>query len=96
MSHEEVFNITLKRSSSEGKCHLSSFQKHYQPVIQTDTTASVFNCAAGKKDAYDPTGQTSYMEACEMLQVLPASYFLRHMQNKELSMMYHGLGPQVL
>ncbi|XP_067426454.1 leucine-rich repeat-containing protein 74B [Thunnus thynnus] len=47
-----------------------------------------------KEEAYDPTGQTSYVEACEMLQVVPASYFLQHMQNSELSMMHRGLGPQ--
>ncbi|KAF1389521.1 hypothetical protein PFLUV_G00074270 [Perca fluviatilis] len=47
-----------------------------------------------KREAYDPTGQTCYMEACEALQVVPASYFLRHMQNSELSMMHRGLGPQ--
>ncbi|KAM7391187.1 hypothetical protein PAMP_021894 [Pampus punctatissimus] len=48
-----------------------------------------------KEESYDPTGQTSYVEACEMLQVVPASYFLRHMQNSELVMMHRGLGPQV-
>ncbi|XP_076587058.1 uncharacterized protein LOC143320905 isoform X3 [Chaetodon auriga] len=47
-----------------------------------------------KEEAYDPTGQTCYMEACEMLQVVPASSFLRQMQKSELSMMHRGLGPQ--
>ncbi|TMS03761.1 Protein NipSnap-like protein 1 [Larimichthys crocea] len=47
-----------------------------------------------KEEAYDPTGQTCYMEACKKYQVVPASYFLRHMQNSELSMMHRGLGPQ--
>lgn len=62
----------------------------------TDTTASVFNRPADKDEAYDPTGQTCYMRACEMLQVFPASNFLRHLQNEDLSMMYRGLGPQVI
>lgn len=64
--------------------------------MQTGTTTRVFNCAAGTEEAYDPTGQTCYMKSCEMFQVLPASYFLRHMQKKELSVMHHGLGPQVI
>uniref|UniRef100_A0A3P8SRZ3 Leucine rich repeat containing 74B n=1 Tax=Amphiprion percula TaxID=161767 RepID=A0A3P8SRZ3_AMPPE len=49
---------------------------------------------ASKEEAYDPTGRTSYMKSCEMLQVAPASYFLRHMQDSELKMMHRGLGPQ--
>ncbi|KAK2837996.1 hypothetical protein Q5P01_015208 [Channa striata] len=47
-----------------------------------------------KGKLYDPTGRTCYMEACERLQVVPVPYFLRHMQDNELSMMYYGLGPQ--
>ncbi|XP_024275108.1 leucine-rich repeat-containing protein 74B-like [Oncorhynchus tshawytscha] len=46
------------------------------------------------KEAYDPTGQTRYREACRMFNVVPVSYFLKHMGNTELAMMHHGLGPQ--
>ena len=52
-------------------------------------------CAAGEAGAYDPTGQASYREACGTLGVVPASYALRHLQSSELTMMHHGLGPQV-
>ncbi|XP_056231409.1 leucine-rich repeat-containing protein 74B isoform X2 [Seriola aureovittata] len=48
----------------------------------------------GTEEAYDPTGQTYYMEACERLQVVPASSFLRHIRDSELSMAHYGLGPQ--
>ncbi|KAI4820975.1 hypothetical protein KUCAC02_028929 [Chaenocephalus aceratus] len=44
-----------------------------------------------QEEAYDPTG---YMEACEVLQVVPAYNFLRNMHNSELSMMHRCLGPQ--
>uniref|UniRef100_A0A3Q0SZK8 Leucine rich repeat containing 74B n=1 Tax=Amphilophus citrinellus TaxID=61819 RepID=A0A3Q0SZK8_AMPCI len=47
-----------------------------------------------KKEAYDPTGQTCYVKACKMFQVVPVSYFLKHMQNSELALMHRGLGPQ--
>ncbi|XP_068594913.1 leucine-rich repeat-containing protein 74B [Brachionichthys hirsutus] len=47
-----------------------------------------------KEDAFDPTGQTCYLEACEKFKVVPASCFLKQMRNSELSMMHRGLGPQ--
>ncbi|KAL3975425.1 threonine 3-dehydrogenase [Sarotherodon galilaeus] len=48
----------------------------------------------GKEAAYDLTGQTCYMTACKKFQVVPASYFLQHMQNSMLVMVHRGLGPQ--
>uniref|UniRef100_A0A3B4ZNW7 Uncharacterized protein n=1 Tax=Stegastes partitus TaxID=144197 RepID=A0A3B4ZNW7_9TELE len=60
----------------------------------TNSYTSLFIYVAGKEETYDTTGRTSYMRACEMLQVAPASYFLQHMQDSELKMMHRGLGPQ--
>ncbi len=48
-----------------------------------------------ERQAYDPTGQSSYREACKMLKVIPVSYFLRNMNQRELNMMHYGLGSQV-
>ena len=56
----------------------------------------VFFPISGKEEVRDPTGQASYLEACEILRVVPASYFLRHLRDSELSMMHRGLGPLVL
>ncbi|KAL1273773.1 hypothetical protein QQF64_026587 [Cirrhinus molitorella] len=47
-----------------------------------------------ERQAYDPTGQSSYREACKMLNVIPVSYFLRNMNQSELNMMHYGLGSQ--
>ncbi|KAG1957950.1 leucine-rich repeat-containing protein 74A [Pimephales promelas] len=47
-----------------------------------------------EKQAYDPTGQFAYKEACKMLNVIPASYFLRNMKQSEINMMHYGLGSQ--
>ncbi|KAK3596544.1 hypothetical protein CHS0354_013228 [Potamilus streckersoni] len=41
---------------------------------------------------YDHSGKTAYIERCKRLGVVPASYFLRHIHDKELSMKHHGLG----
>nr|CAB3263531.1 leucine-rich repeat-containing protein-like [Phallusia mammillata] len=45
------------------------------------------------KDEYDATGKTTYRDACKQYGVIPVSYFLRHMQDSELIMRHHGLGP---
>lgn len=43
---------------------------------------------------YDHSGRTTYLEECKKLGVIPASYFLRHMQPEDgvLDMKHHGLG----
>ncbi|XP_033748788.1 leucine-rich repeat-containing protein 74B-like isoform X2 [Pecten maximus] len=41
---------------------------------------------------YDRTGRTAYIEGCKKMGVVPASYFLRHMHDPNLSMKHHGLG----
>lgn len=41
----------------------------------------------------DTTGVNRYLRMCERLEIQPITYFLKHMQDKELVMKYHGLGP---
>uniref|UniRef100_A0A672YJA8 Leucine rich repeat containing 74A n=1 Tax=Sphaeramia orbicularis TaxID=375764 RepID=A0A672YJA8_9TELE len=67
---------------------------HPHITILTDVLPSVFVYIADMEETYDPTGQTCYMEACDKLQVVPASYFLRHMHSNELSMAHRNLGPK--
>ncbi|KAL8613986.1 hypothetical protein ACOMHN_023221 [Nucella lapillus] len=40
---------------------------------------------------FDCSGQMVYLEECKRLGVIPASYFLRHMDDKYLNMKHHGL-----
>jgi hypothetical protein len=35
-----------------------------------------------------------YVETCHVMGVVPVSYFIRHMNDTELVMKHHGLGPQ--
>ncbi len=44
-------------------------------------------------EGFDHSGRAVYMECCKSHNVIPASYFLRHMQDAELEMKHHGLGP---
>ncbi|XP_061174832.1 leucine-rich repeat-containing protein 74B-like isoform X2 [Saccostrea echinata] len=41
----------------------------------------------------DKTGEKKYLHICEETGVIPASYFLNNIQEKEFTMKYHGLGP---
>jgi len=42
---------------------------------------------------HDTTGVNRYLRMCQKLEIQPITYFLKHMQDRELVMKYHGLGP---
>ena len=41
---------------------------------------------------FDPTGRRLYLAACASIGVTPASYFLRHIEDKDMILRHHGLG----
>jgi hypothetical protein len=41
----------------------------------------------------DKSGERKYIDICNQTGVIPVSYFIRHIQDKEFQMRYHGLGP---
>lgn len=45
------------------------------------------------KEEYDVTGRTTYLQACRDAGVIPVSYFHRNMQEPEVDIKHHGLGP---
>lgn len=52
--------------------------------------------SADEKEEYDATGAKIYLESCETLGIIPASYFLRTLQAQEpqICMSHHGVGPK--
>lgn len=42
---------------------------------------------------HDTTGRSHYTKVCNQLGLVPINYFMRHIQDTELAMRYHGLGP---
>jgi hypothetical protein len=44
------------------------------------------------KEEFDVTGRTTYIQACRESGVIPASYFLRNMQQPIIDIKHHGLG----
>ena len=43
---------------------------------------------------FDNTGRSLYLAACASIGVTPVSYFLRHIQDKDMLLRHHGLGPK--
>lgn len=43
-------------------------------------------------EGFDHSGKTSYIEACQRSNVVPVSYYLRHMHESELKLRHHQLG----
>lgn len=42
---------------------------------------------------HDTSGRSHYTKICNQLGLVPINYFMRHIQDTELAMRYHGLGP---
>jgi hypothetical protein len=42
----------------------------------------------------DLTGKAKYVKVCEDMGISPTTYFIKHIQDRELKMKFHGLGPQ--
>ena len=53
-------------------------------------------CSSEEKEEYDPSGRTTYIKTCKTLGIIPTSYFVRTIQNKEsqVNMSHHGVGPK--
>ena len=45
------------------------------------------------KEEYDVTGRATYIQACRDSGVIPVSYFHRKLQQPEIDIKHHGLGP---
>ncbi|XP_053374994.1 leucine-rich repeat-containing protein 74B-like isoform X4 [Mercenaria mercenaria] len=99
-SHADSSSHGLNRGQSsdsdsdheEGK--VTTFEHDFNAVDITDEKA--FDTDLEVEDqstTYDHTGKTAYIDTCKKLGVVPASYFLRHMQDRHLNMRHHGLGP---
>ena len=44
------------------------------------------------KTEYDATGKATYYAICKRLDTTPVSYFIKHMEETQINMQYHGIG----
>ena len=51
-----------------------------------------FLISEGKED-YDVTGRATYLQACRDSGVIPVSFFHRNLQQADIDIKHHGLGP---
>ena len=45
-----------------------------------------------ERSYHDTSGKTDYLRACSDLGINPISYYLKHIQDTEFTMKFHGLG----
>ncbi|XP_033736021.1 leucine-rich repeat-containing protein 74B-like [Pecten maximus] len=45
------------------------------------------------KTDHDTTGRTKYIKVCNDMGISPVSYFVKNLEQRELKMRFHGLGP---
>ena len=46
------------------------------------------------REVFSASERAVYVESCKKAGVIPASYFLRHIDDTHIEMKHHGLGPQ--
>ena len=45
-----------------------------------------------EKEEFDVSGKKVYLKACETMGIIPASYFVRNIQEPQVLMPHHGIG----
>ena len=45
-----------------------------------------------EKEEFDVSGKKVYLKACEIMGIIPASYFVRNIQEPQIIMPHHGIG----
>ena len=84
----------LSTASSE---HNDSSQDGYDTDLETGETFilffqsinSFFQIEVIVHDNHDITGKTQYREACVQSKLIPCSYFMAHIQDREMVLRYH-------
>ncbi|XP_018116886.1 leucine-rich repeat-containing protein 74B isoform X1 [Xenopus laevis] len=80
--------------ASEEKAPDKDIENHIDEAEEKEENWDIELEVEDIKEQYDPTGKAKYLSACQFYGVIPVSYFLRHLQDPELVMRHHGLGPQ--
>jgi len=57
-------------------------------LIQLSTTLFT----SEEKEEFDVSGKKIYLKACETMGIIPASYFVRNIQETDILMQHHGIG----
>lgn len=88
-SDGENFEDSYSDSSSECSNHESK-DVDYETDLEFDEEKWLYP----ERFDLDLTGEARYVKVCEDMGISPTSYFIKHIQDRELKMKFHGLGPQ--
>ncbi|XP_061174071.1 leucine-rich repeat-containing protein 74A-like [Saccostrea echinata] len=81
---EDLDNISSIGSDEEARA------AEYDTDLEVDADKLIFP----EKYDHDTTGKSVYLKKCEEIGVQPITYFINHMQDTQLVMKHHSLGPQ--
>ncbi|KAK3093805.1 hypothetical protein FSP39_020448 [Pinctada imbricata] len=76
---EDVPHVTIETVDAEPT------EEDYDTDLEVEETETFHH--------HDTSGKSHYRKFCNQLGIVPVSYFLRHIEDTEIAMRYHGLGP---
>ena len=88
---------SVLRSSTTKTGTQTSSKKVNNPLLynpQGDLSPLVSVDPVEEEVTFDGSVRSVYLESCRKNNVIPASYFLRHMLDPDVAMRHHGLGPE--
>ncbi|XP_045162889.1 leucine-rich repeat-containing protein 74A-like [Mercenaria mercenaria] len=88
-SDGEYFDEMYSDSSSEDS-DTQSKDGDYETDLEFDEEKWLYP----ERFDIDLTGKAKYVKTCEDMGISPTTYFIKHIQDRELKMKFHGLGPQ--
>lgn len=75
---------------SDSDCSAESKDADYETDLEVDEEKWLYP----ERFELDLTGKQKYVKVCEDMGISPTTYFIKHIQDRELKMKFHGLGPQ--
>ncbi|KAL4238581.1 hypothetical protein ACF0H5_003288 [Mactra antiquata] len=89
-SDGENFDEYSDSSDDEPQNHPETKDEDYETDLEYDEEKWLFP----ERFDLDLTGEARYVKTCEDMGISPTTYFIKHIQDRELKMKFHGLGPQ--
>ncbi|WAR18780.1 LR74A-like protein [Mya arenaria] len=82
--YDEVYSDSNSESSD-----CESKEEDYETDLEFDEERWLYP----ERFDLDLTGKAKYIKTCEDMGISPTTYFIKHIQDRELKMKFHGLGP---
>ena len=93
------YPTTLVSFIAKNCCHFivyfitSIFKQTTKLLTYKANLCFLFFLISEGKEEYDVTGRATYLQACRDSGVIPVSFFHRNLQQADIDIKHHGLGP---